>query len=675
MKRPEEMTDAELDAYLSGGSATKRPEDMTDAELDSFLSGKQPTPKDATEVPKVLNEAADIPWQQRAAVKNFGGSIKDQIDYLQQKNENLEVSEIDGDIVARKSGEKNWKKLDPTGITSFGEAVQDFTDVGYDLADAVASTVATTASGIAGAAASPFALGVGAIPAATLGGGAASAGLEGVRQAIGMGLGTAKKADAGQIALSGVLGALPVPVLGTGASSKQLTKAVQDPTVVRRVLEAAKQEAIPEGAKITGAQKRMAKDIIGQSQEGVVSKLPKAALGAVSGVPSETLRTATDKADPSIVKDLFKEGGVKLNPNKTYTNMELSDWLETGGIDALGRVAQKEVDKVQQALRKTGTKIGQYLDEAGERGVTVNLSNAASSFDNLFSQLDTAARESDSLALREAADKVKSLRDKYFSANVDEVSPRTAFNLKTELADLVDFNRTPLQPGTQLEGAIKDAERILRDEIYDKIDGEALRKAYAEHSDIQEGIYKFFKNKDVAVNSLKNPETLRSPTFKNQIKDFDSKYKTNLTGLSDVAVTWKYFGRPPVQPVVGGGSGQFFRGAGALGGLGTLAGAATGGQIGALVGGAAGGLTGGFLTSPYAIKRGLAGETAVSRAGEAVAGLPGIRQTLAGREQLQRQLPVNLQSLASGQGITQLLQETEAVPGLWDLLWQQQGGR
>lgn len=627
---------------------------------------------------QVLNESSDIPWEDRIAVKNFGGDTQDQLNYLKQKNAErgggLEISTVGDEIVARKPGDKNWKKLDPTGITSPQEAVQDLTDVGYDLVDATLSTLATGFSGLGGGIATG---GVGAIPSAMAGGAAASAGLEAVKQAIGKGIGTRKEFSGSDVAISGALGALPVPFVGGGASSKQITKAIENPGIVRRILEKAQIESIPEvdefgkAIKITNDQKRMAKNILSEGQEGFLSKLPKSVVSGVSGVPSDALSAATDKANKETIQDLFKVGGLKLNPNKTYTNLELSDWLEKGGTDAVGRVAEKEALKVNVALNKTGKLIGKALDVAEKEGKKIELAPYRQPFDDLFMQLDSAAKESDSLALREAADKIATLKDKYFKEGVNEVSPKTAFTLKNELADLIDFSRGPLQVSSQLEATIKTAEDGLRKAIYDKIEGTGLQKAYKEHMDIKEGIYKFFKNKDTAMNTLKNPETLRYPSLKSEIKRFDQKYKANLSGLSDVAVTWKYFGRPPTQPIVGGGSNQWWRGAGAGAALGGALGTAIAGPMGAPVGMALGGLAGSFATSPLAIKKGLLQpETAVSRMAEGVAGLPGVRQTLAVPGQLQRQLPLGLQSLPSAQGIAQFTQETNAIPSAWDLMWQ-----
>lgn len=669
---------AEVDPRIKEFLARQEEPQGQDPRIKEFLA-RQNKASAMPETPaQVLNESSDIPWEDRIAVKNFGGDTQDQLNYLKQKNAErgggLEISNVGDDIVARKPGEKNWKKLDPTGITSPQEAVQDLTDVGYDLVDATLSTLATGFSGLGGGIATG---GAGAIPAAMAGSAAASAGLEGIKQAIGKRLGTRKEFSGSDIAISGALGALPVPFVGGGASSKQITKAIENPGIVRRILEKAQIESIPEvdefgkAIKITNDQKRMAKNILSEGQEGFLSKLPKSVVSGVSGVPSDALSAATDKANKETIQDLFKVGGLKLNPNKTYTNLELSDWLEKGGTDAVGRVAEKEALKVNVALNKTGKLIGKALDVAEKEGKKIELAPYRQPFDDLFMQLDSAAKESDSLALREAADKIATLKDKYFKEGVNEVSPKTAFTLKNELADLIDFSRGPLQVSSQLEATIKTAEGGLRKAIYDKIEGTGLQKAYKEHMDIKEGIYKFFKNKDTAMNTLKNPETLRYPSLKSEIKRFDQKYKANLSGLSDVAVTWKYFGRPPTQPIVGGGSNQWWRGAGAGAALGGALGTAIAGPMGAPVGMALGGLAGSFATSPLAIKKGLLQpETAVSRMAEGVAGLPGVRQTLAVPEQLQRQLPLSLQALPSAQGIAQFTQETNAIPSAWDLMWQ-----
>jgi hypothetical protein len=599
------QVDPRIEAFLNKQSQTP------DSRIDSFLSkqNKEEMPTEAA--PEILNEYADIPLLQRGAVKNLGVSIGDQVDYLKNKNPGLDIKEYDGEIIAKRPEEKAYKRLDPGGLANLDprEMFRDVLDVGTDVASGVLSTVAGTAAAIPTAAATG---GAGAIPAAMAASGATSAGLEAIRQGLGKWVGTTKGINTGDIATSGVLGALGPALFGTGATAAQIAKGAESPSVIRNLLEKSKIEYIKPGAEITPVQKQLAQEVLGESQKGYFSDLPKKILGGVSGVPQSATKEATDQVDKSLVNKLVDVGGLKVNKDRPYTNLELADWMETSGVDAVGKTGRNEIGKVKEVLVLEGKKIENALVTAGQEGKKIDISKHRQPLIDLTSTYDQMLDESDIPAIREQRDNVLAVIEKYFPKDGNnEVSPMTAFKLKQELADKIDFNRTPVQVSTALERAITQSERGLSDEIYDKIDGKQFKEAYRKHSDILENIYKYFKDEDTAVNTLKNPETLRKPTVKKQLENFDIEYKTSLGDLSKLAQTWKYFGRPPTQPIVGGGSGQFWRGAGMGGALGTMAAQSLG--IPAFIGGAAGGLAGGALTSPAAIKIGLKAETAATR--------------------------------------------------------------
>lgn len=599
---------------------------------------------------EVLDESSDIPWYDRAMVKNFGGSEQEQIDYLKKQNPNLDISSVGGEIVAKRPEEKAWKKLDPSGLLANLnpiEMMRDALDLGTDIGSGALSTVAGTAAAIPAAG---FTGGAGAIPAAMAASGATSAGTEAIRQGLGKWFGTIKEYKPEEIRSSAIMGAIAPALFGTGATTAQLAKGVESPSLVRKILEKAKIESIPIGQEISATQKEMAKDILAKSQEGYLSNLPKKILGGISGVPAEETKKATDFVSKNTVNKLH-DSGLKLNPEKKYTNLEIADWIENSGTDVLGKTARKDfVDPIKTALKKEGEIIDNAINVATKDGKKVSISKHKEPLLQLEKTYIDAFNETGAEGMQQSAKDVRNILEKYFPKDgTEEISPKSAWQLKKELADKIDFNRTPVQVSSDLERAISQSEKGLREDIYKVINGEEAQKAYAAHSDIMDNLYKLFKDNDTAVNTLKNPETLRKPGVKKQIEMFDKKYNTSLGELSDIATTWKYFGRPATTPVVGGGSGQFWRGAGAGGAIGGALGTAVGGPMGTVVGGGLGGLVGGALTSPAAIKLGLQGETAATKGLQSIAQRLGGKKALDLTNMLRQKLPEVTQSAITPQ--------------------------
>jgi hypothetical protein len=180
------LSDAELMAQY--GKVNKPLSGLSDEELMSqYKNLSQPK----TDIPEVLNEGSDIGALDRAAVKNFGGSIEDQVDFLKKRNPNLEVRQWEGEIIAKKPEEKSYKKLDPGGMANLDprEMFKDALDLGTDLGSGALSSIAGAAGAVPGALGG---FGVGGIATGAAAAGAASAGLETVKQSIGKALGSLK---------------------------------------------------------------------------------------------------------------------------------------------------------------------------------------------------------------------------------------------------------------------------------------------------------------------------------------------------------------------------------------------------------------------------------------------------------------------------------------------------
>lgn len=636
MKRPEEMTDAELDAFLLSGAAPKQksPEEMTDAELDAYLlSGKQAKP--SQEKISVSNEAADIGWVDRLAVKNFGGSTQDQVDFLKKRysgdgNPKLEIKEYQGEIIAKKPEETSWKKLDPSGAqtTKYGsidvgktakEALLDLGDVGYDVASGIGSSIAGAAGAVPGAL---FGAGAGGLATGAAASGAASAGLETIRQAIGKALGTRKELSGKEIAISGTLGAATTGLLGAGASKKLIEKAAQKPEVVKKSLEKI-MEVVPK--ELTEETKiQLTKEIIEEGQKGALQNFGKSFLSKWSGIPKDELVRATTEVPSKTLINLAERGVVK--PDKKYTNLELADVLEKSGLNDFGQLAKENIFPVlQRAKNETSSALktafgasddvvsmqsfGEPIRRLKQFYETKSVETGTDAYKNQIAELDRAL----SFFGKEGEDKL--------------VSPSSIFDLKNQISEMIDWTKTPgasLKDGAvsiTYENALKDSERLMAgylDKVLENQGQSGLRQQYKEHLDFQRYLLPKFKDEDTAIKTLSNVETLRNPTLKRVIENFERKYPdADIKTLSDVASTWKYFGRPAAEPVGGGGSVKVMRG-GTVGGAagylaGNLAEMLTGIPKAAEIGGAIGLGLGSLSSSPQAIKSALQAETALGR--------------------------------------------------------------
>jgi len=149
--------------------------------------------------------------------KNLSTSPEATMKYLQKEHPNLEIEYNDsGAIRVKRRDEKDYRVLDPEGVTGVGEFAKDIGDVGYDVLSGIGTGVATAAGGLAGAVGGA---GIGALPGAALAGAAAGGGLETARQGLGSAFGIEDNMDAGQILGSTAAGAISPLLFGTGATA------------------------------------------------------------------------------------------------------------------------------------------------------------------------------------------------------------------------------------------------------------------------------------------------------------------------------------------------------------------------------------------------------------------------------------------------------------------------
>jgi hypothetical protein len=136
--------------------------------------------------PNVKDEMPDWLGDSRTVVKNLTDTPEQAITYLQKKHPEAEFEKNGDDIIARKRGEKDWGKLDPS-FSPFSNPIgtakdmwHDTKDIGYDVAQGLAEAGGATIGGIAGSAA-PV---VGTMAGAAAGGAAATAAVSSAREKL-----------------------------------------------------------------------------------------------------------------------------------------------------------------------------------------------------------------------------------------------------------------------------------------------------------------------------------------------------------------------------------------------------------------------------------------------------------------------------------------------------------
>jgi len=595
-----------------------------DSEIDAILSAQSALskPKKAEDI-QVSNEESDIGAVDRLAVKNFGGTTSEQLDFLKKRNPNLEIKEYQGEIIAKKPQDPVWKKLDPSGVTSPKEALLDLGDVGYDILSGTGSAIAGAAGAVPGAL---FGLGAGGIATGAAASGAASAGLEAIKQAIGKGLKMRKEFQGQDIAMSGVLGAATTGLLGAGASKKLIEQAASKPKVVESTLKKIMETVPADLAEET--KKQLTKEVIEEGQKGVLSGFAKNVLSKWSGIPKEELVKATNIVPEKTIQNLSKSG-LNLNTAKKYTNLELADVLEREGMQELGDVAiQNVIPVINRAKQETSNALKTAFSTSDE---VVNLQDFSAPIRELKDAIEKRALETGTDVYDS---QIKEL-EKYLGyfgqeGQITPVKPDFIFDLKNQIADLIDYSKSPaaaLKEGPvtkQLQGVLKKTERDMAgylDDVLKNQGNEGLRQQYKEHLDYSRYLFPKFKDEDTAIKTVSNLDTLRSPTLRRVIEKFEDKYKeADIIPLSDLSSTWKYFGRPAKEPIGGGGSVKVLRGGGVGASLGYLGGLLSGipgaGAAGAAIGGGLGALS----SSPAAMKGVLQAETAAARGLGAVGG-------------------------------------------------------
>lgn len=540
---------------------------------DSYLSAKG---VDGAALSKTVNEMhPDFSVADRLIVKNFGNDIGSSIEYLQKKHPKMEIKQRDGEIVGRKTGEGEFRKLDPDDglfgsianvFTNPGEAAMDVGDLGYDVASGIGVTAATAGAGILGAGAG----GVGAIPAAMAGGAASSAGAEGLRQWLGQKLGVNKDVSGSDIALAGGFGAAAPLLFGTGASAAQGAKA-----------------ALRSGGDLTA-------DQIMAAQRGLIGRSAAKVGELVSGVPEKAIKTAAQNMDE--VTGI----GSKLDYTTDLKNRTIQTLSDK--TDEVGQAIETTVDMAQSpvALNPAKAVFDERIAKAQEQ-LSRNPSPVfQSKVDSLIEARNSIFPEGDTADARSAWDVMQSLKE------LGEVAKKKPSGLESRHSVSMSLS------DKQLAGTATEAYKTLQGQIDTalKTDGlpplDGLNREYGQLAKDKKFLSEYFKKDENIYTKLTGLGSGKKQPYLERIQKIDARHGTSIAKEADKLTANSYFGKPNWMSIGQNGSTSTSRTVPlslAGGALGYYAGAQSNlGQGGAGVGAGIGGAAGALLGGPRALK-------------------------------------------------------------------------
>lgn len=547
--------------------------------VDAWVPAQTKKPKE-----RFLEESPeDLAWKDRAIVKNFSNNSKDAAAYLQDKYKDHDVTVNEaGDLYMRKKGQTDWKAVDPnTGFFS-KDILKDATDIGYDTLAGLGTSAATAAGGIAGAGAG----GVGALPTAAFFGGAASGGLETLRQSLGKALGIKQDFDAGNIGMSAAFGAASPFVFGTGASSKQLLeKALANNLDDAGVLALAKSQ----------------KGGVGRLYDGVYdwgsrTAAPKV-MSLVSGRTQEEIKSLGNR-----LKDLvgLEKNGIR-EPVKGYQENVKNAFGKY--INLKGRQLESEVGKI-----------------SGE----VDTLPLHTYFQNVIDKLESLKAGASDPTIDAQIEAAKKTYAKYVQGLPEKISTQRAFKLGKDLGDFADLAstgglgmRSGLEAADNSEKITMEAARFGKEYLNDALDlmsegkTKNIRNQLAEIHELKNEVAPIFKSPKDAFAKLRGLDKEGKRYVREAIKKVDSQLGTNVSKDAELLQLMSTYSQPATDILSSGGTTSTTRSIplAAIGsGVGYFAGeklsdeAGVSGLVGRAIGAGLGGLLGSKAGSPAAIR-------------------------------------------------------------------------
>lgn len=283
----------------------------------------------------------------RAFVKNFGANTQSEKNYLQEINPQADFTVSgENEIAFRPKNPENpnapYYQIDPSlSMEAFStKPKQAVYELGRDVRDILSDAVTGIGSGAAGV--GGFVLG-GGLPGAAVASGAASYGLEAIRQAIGSAGGIKDNVNPTQMATNALMDTGGTLLLGPGVG-KETIKKMATSTLSEKALT------------------NQSKGMIGRSWDALASKYGTKIASSFSGIPKEIVDKFVEKID--LVR------AAELDPKIVEQQ--------------LANTKKVALDAMQENLRLSGEDLNVVREEIAKSGTFVNMQNVIEPLNSLI---------------------------------------------------------------------------------------------------------------------------------------------------------------------------------------------------------------------------------------------------------------------------------------------------
>jgi hypothetical protein len=356
-----ELEQQELEILLAVQDGRLSQEEGQEA-ISLLQSGRDISVDDG--IPVVNERTPEVSVMDRALFQNFGADTDEGFNYLQKEYPDLNFKkDKDGEVLVKRPEDEAWRMLDPqaTWYNPLTYEAEDVSDVLYDVPAGAIEAVATGLGGIGGGALgllggvyAPVTVPAGALVGAGMTGGATSAGLEGLRQTMGRGLGMRDEYDTEKIKDAGVWGAA-TSLLGPGG---KVTKGIGKGIVDKYAKDAAQKEMIQQGQR----------SLIGRGLSSGAETLSS----GFANVPKDVMRYG--KANVKKIQDaqkLAEERGI---------NLAAADLVEDLRFNKIEPVMETKKIQAQQGIATA-------IDNVPEE-VLIDTKKAFAPFDELYKKYE-----------------------------------------------------------------------------------------------------------------------------------------------------------------------------------------------------------------------------------------------------------------------------------------------
>lgn len=527
----------------------------------------------------------------RALFKNFSLNDEQGLAELQDRT-GLMFSYKNGDIVARKPEEQEWRKVDPnnmgfnySGRGGMGEFVKDVVDVGYDVPAALFETGATIAGGTAGAiAGAPTIVGapVGAAAGAVGAGAAAGATTESVRQGIGNIVGFSDGYDPNQIGISMAFGGASPLMFGTGATVKGVLKQMSKKGVTKDMSKEAAEElaqkyvqaqrsVITRGIGAAGmwTSNRLGSWASGYEPEKLLELRKQIDSGLMSVNPAEVPRSFKQDLDAAVgakgkmLKQAYGESLEALDVALDTNQLEQPLW------DLLVQY-EKKAERVAPGFKQKAKQVGEATQLLGPDGKPLA---AAEELAQVHKKDLQKAEVQDYMYLKDLLEN---------NLEPDKVlEGRTLVDYLDKLNDMTGIRRNPGDISNKLTTIEKDIQRVSRtvaDDLNKGLDqtvaGEAflnVKGQYNEYLEDKAIIKRYLKDDKAAESALRNFGSQKQVVRQDDLLRLEKNYGVPVQEYANQTYILSEFLRPSMAPKYVGGTSPMQRaaplalGAGALG--------------------------------------------------------------------------------------------------------------